>query len=639
MDSKTIRNKFIKFFVDKGHKEIAPAKLVPENDPSTLFTSSGMQPLVPYLLGQEHPEGKRLVNSQPSFRAEDIDEVGDNRHTTFFEMLGNWSLGDYFKEDQLKWCWEFLTKEIGLDKEKLYITVFDGDEKFKIYIKEKMNLMTPDVQAIDIWTKILGTGENEEGVKGFNPKIKIYRYGAKKNWWSRSGTPEQMPVGEIGGPDSEVFYDFGKELKLHENSPYRKEICHLNCNCGRFMEICNSVFIQYKKIDDRTFEELPNKNVDFGGGLERIAAASNNDLDVFKIDLNEEIIAEIEANCDKKYSSTENQSPMRVIADHMKAATFLIVEGIRPSNKLQGYILRRLLRRSAVKMHELKGGLTPMPAFRGIGDAILQIYDGNFGIDRHSQKDTVGDVIDEEMTRFAKTLDHGLKEIEKIKKIDGKIAFDLYQTFGFPYEVTEELFRQKGQEIDREQYRAEFEKHRELSRTASAGMFKGGLADHSEIVTKYHTATHLLHQALRDVLGPEVFQKGSNITSERLRFDFSYDKKMTDEEIKKVEEIINKIIAQDLKVDHMIVDLKKAKSMNAIGLFNEKYADKVSIYGVGPRFSLDPSAKDQRDRGGCYSLEFCGGPHVEHTAVIGKIKITKEEAISSGMRRIRAQLA
>ncbi len=574
MDSKTIRDKFIKFFVERGHKEIAPAKLVPENDPTTLFTSSGMQPLVPYLLGQEHPEGKRLVNSQPCFRAEDIEEVGDNRHTTFFEMLGNWSLGDYFKADQLKWFWEFLTKELGLPKEKLYVSVFEGNDS-----------VPKDNESYEIY-KSLGLNDDH-----------IYFYGVEKNWWSRSGPPDKMPEGEIGGPDSEVFYDFG----ISHDEKYGKD-CHPNCNCGRFLEIGNSVFIQYQKKDGK-LKELSQKNVDFGGGLERLTAASNNNPDIFKIDIYQNTIQLLQEFTGNQYS--DNSHEMRIIADHMRAAVALIADGVRPSNKLQGYILRRLLRRSAVKMKQLGSDLDKLSELTKVNK----------------------EVIKEEIDRFSKTLDHGLKEVEKIEKIDGKIAFDLYQTYGFPVELTEELFKEKGQQVDREQFRAEFEKHRELSRTQSAGMFKGGLADHSEVVTKYHTATHLLHQALRDVLGPSVFQKGSNITSERLRFDFSYDEKMTDEEIKKTEEIINKKIQEDLKVDHMIVSLDEAKRMNAIGLFNEKYADKVSLYGIGP------------DRGGYYSLEFCGGPHVEHTGVIGKIKITKEEAISSGIRRIRAQIA
>lgn len=613
MDSQQIREKYIKFFTERGHKEIAPAKLVPENDPSTLFTSSGMQQLVPYLLGEEHLVGKRLVNSQPCFRAEDIEEVGDNRHTTFFEMLGNWSLGDYFKKEQLPWIWEFLTKELGLSKEKLYVTVFEG------------NIDVPkDLETYEIW-KSLGVPEDH-----------IHFYGADKNWWSRSGPPDKMPSGEIGGPDSEIFYEF---TQVEHDKKYGEK-CHPNCNCGRFLEIANSVFIEFQKQEDGPpaggLKELPQKNVDFGGGLERMTAAVSDNPDIFQTDLYNSIIDEICEISGKQYQ--ENKSAMQVIADHLKAATFFIVNGVEPSNKLQGYILRRLMRRAAVKFHQLGGGLTSISALGSVCEGVLRIYDGCFGVDRGTVRNKVDDVVTQEMERFAKSLDKGLKEMEKIESIDGKKAFDLYQTFGFPYEVTEELFRQKGQEINKEQFKQEFEKHRELSRTASSGMFKGGLADRSEIVVKYHTATHLLHQALRDVLEPEVFQKGSNITSERLRFDFSFDRKMTDEEIKQVEDLVNEKIKENLKVDRKIVSPTDAKKMNAIGLFDEKYGNEVSIYGIEPNHILDPKAKDQRERGGYYSLEVCGGPHVEHTGIIGKMKITKEESVSSGIRRIRAEI-
>jgi len=616
MVSKDIRQKYIDFFKKLGHKEIAPAKLVPENDPTTLFTSSGMQPLVPYLLGQEHPEGKRLVNSQPSFRAEDIEEIGDNRHTTFFEMLGNWSLGDYFKKEQLSWIWEFLTKELGLPKEKLYVSVFDPSASLGTGGNDEV---PKDTESLDVW-KSLGVEDDH-----------IFFYGVDKNWWSRSGPPDKMPIGEIGGPDSEVFYDFGTThgKKFGEN-------CHPNCNCGRFLEIGNSVFIQYQKQEDGSLKELAQKNVDFGGGLERLTAATLDTTDVFQTDLYVPIIRIIEQTTTKNYKDIESKSDMRIIVDHLRAAIFLITQGVEPSNKMQGYVLRRLLRRVAVKMRALES-VTNQKDVKAIADAVLSVYDGIY-FNKKELQDAVSDTIGAELNRFTQTLDKGLREIQKVSQIDGKIAFDLYQTYGFPLEITEELFREKGQEIDKEQFKREFEKHRELSRTASAGIFKGGLADHSEVVIKYHTATHLLHQALRDVLGPTVFQRGSNITTERLRFDFSFDRKMTDEEIKQVEDLVNQRIHEDLKVDHLIISLEEAKKMNAIGLFDEKYAIKVSIYGVGPEYKLDSDAKDTRARGGYYSLEFCGGPHVEHTSVIGKTKIVKEGAVSSGIRRIRAVL-
>lgn len=613
MTSRDIRQKYIQFFESRGHKEIEPAKLVLENDPTTLFTSAGMQPLVPYLLGENHPEGKRLVDSQPCFRSQDIEEVGDNRHITFFEMLGNWSLGDYFKKEQLPWVWEFLTQELKLPKDRLHISLFEGGDG-----------VDKDSESFEIW-KSVGVDESH-----------IHFYDAKKNWWSLSGTPAQMKEGEIGGPDSEIFFEFTQV----DHSKEFGEKCHPNCDCGRFLEIGNSVFIQYQKQSEGSLKELPNKNVDFGGGLERLLVAKNDDPDIFKIDLLLGIIEEIETFTGKKYTDSVNKPAMRIIADHLRAAVFLIVSGVVPANKLQGYLLRRLLRRSAIKVYELGGGLTDIPSLGAVAEEVLRVYDGEVGINRLEQRDLVEKIIVDEMSRFASSLDKGLKEVEKIQRIDGKKAFDLYQSFGFPYEITEELFRQKGQEIDREQFKAEFEKHKDLSRTASAGKFAGGLAGHSEVEVKYHTATHLLHQALRDVLGETVFQKGSNITPKRLRFDFSFNRKMTEEEIREVEDLVNEKIKEDLKVDRKYMTYVEAKALNAIGLFDEKYdKSNVSIYCIGPNYQLNSEAKDQRKRGEYYSLEFCGGPHVDNTRVIGAIKIVKEEAISQGIRRIRAQLS
>lgn len=618
MTSRDLRQKYIDFFKSRGHKEIEPAKLVLESDPTTLFTSAGMQPLVPYLLGETHSEGKRLVDSQPCFRSQDIEEVGDNRHITFFEMLGNWSLGDYFKKEQLPWVWEFLTKELEIDKNKLHVSLFEGGDGVE-----------KDMESFEIW-KQLGVNESH-----------IHFYNAKKNWWSLSGTPSQMNEGEIGGPDSEIFYEFSSV----EHDPSFGDKCHPNCDCGRFLEIGNSVFIQYQKQSDGSLKELPSKNVDFGGGLERLLVAKNDDPDIFKIDTFANIVKTIEAYSGKKYSDPESQNAIRIIADHLRSATFLIISGVIPSNKMQGYLLRRLIRRVAVKMHELRGGVKkeeiPTDAFEAAcAYAVLETYDGLFGVDKVAHKDLVVRVIVEEMEKFGKSLEKGLKEVQKLEDIDGKAAFGLYQTFGFPLELTIELVSQKGQTIDKAQFAAEFKKHQDISRSSSAGVFKGGLAGHSETEIKYHTATHLLHQALRDVLGAEVFQKGSNITPERLRFDFSFDRKMTEEEIKQVEDLVNEKIKEDLKVNREYMTYDQAKALNAIGLFDDKYdKSNVSIYEIGPDYKLDPNAKDQRARGGYYSLEFCGGPHVEHTGIIGGIKITKEEAVSAGMRRIRAELA
>lgn len=633
MDSKTIRQKFLDFFKTKMHAEIKPARLVLDNDPTTLFTSSGMQPLIPYLMGEMHPLGIRLVNSQPCFRSEDIMEVGDNRHITFFEMLGNWSLGDYFKKEEIEWLFKFLTKELALPLDKLHVTCFEGND-----------VIPKDEQSAQIW-KSLGISED-----------RIHLYGIEKNWWSRSGKPDNMPIGEIGGPDTEVFFDFGEHL--HDLKFGEK--CHPNCDCGRFLEICNGVFIEYKKVGDNEFDRLSQQNVDFGGGLERLTAATNDNHDIFYIDLYKDVISVITEKTGQQFEG-ENRPPMRIIADHMRAATFLILDGVVPSNKLHGYVLRRLLRRSAVKMKQLRGEIL-VDSLASMIEIIMDNYDGLFGVNKNDFKN-ISAIVSEELTRFQKTLDKGLKEVEKIDFIDGKKTFDLYQTFGFPYEVTEELFKQKGQHIDHAQFEEEFKKHQELSRAGSVGKFAGGLAGHSEIEIKYHTATHLLHQALRDVLGPQVFQQGSNITPERLRFDFSFDRKLTDKEIKKVEDLVNKKIKQDLKVDRKFMSVDEAKKLNAIGLFNEKYKNlqsssgklydsdsrtlpfsdekggkQVSIYMIGPNYVYDPQAKDQRERGGYYSAEFCGGPHVEHTGVIGRIEITKEEAISAGVRRLRVEL-
>lgn len=588
-----LRKKYADFWKKNGHKEIPPIPLVPQNDPTTLFTGSGMQQLVPYLLGEPHPQGKRVFDIQPCFRSQDIDEVGDNRHTTFFEMMGNWSLGDYFKKEQLTWFWEFLTKEVGLPKDKLYVTVFAGDKK---------NNLPPDEESIKVW-KELGIPEN-----------KILKYGPDKNWWSRAGVPDNMPPGEPGGPDSEVFYEFTQVV--HDKKFGEK--CHPNCDCGRFLEIGNSVFMQYKKNDNGTFSPLPAMNVDFGGGLERISAAMNDNSDVFTTDLFFKIISEIEKLTKKKYEGT-NKSKMRIIADHLKGATFLIAGGVMPGNKEHGYVLRRLLRRSAIKMYELTDGKTT--DFAEIADGgVLATYDGSQGIQRNKLKNEVVAIIAEEIKKFNLSISKGLREIKKIDKVDGKIAFDLYQNFGFPYELTEELFREKGQMIDKKQFSKEFIKHKELSRSSSVGKFKGGLADNSEQTIKYHTATHLLHQALFDTMGDSIRQEGSNITGERFRFDFYSITKPTEEQIRQVEKIINEKVKESLPVEFKIVPKEEALKLGAKSFFREKYPDMVKVYFVGS-----------------YSKEFCGGPHVKNTSEIGKVKIYKFEKIGSNLYRIYAK--
>lgn len=599
MKSADVRTKYLEYFRKQQHIIIPSSRLIPENDATTLFTSSGMQPLVPYLLGQPHPNGKLLVNSQKCIRAQDIEEVGDNRHTTFFEMLGNWSLGSYFKEEQLTWIFTFLTEQLGLEPGKLYVTVFEGNAS-----------VPKDTESIAIWQSLFSR-------VGITAKVgeRIVAYPAKKNWWSRSGEPEKMPPGEPGGPDSEVFYDFGSQ----HNPDFGKE-CHPNCDCGRFMEIANSVFMQYKKETDGTLKELSQKNVDFGGGLERQVAATQNNPDVFATDLFTGIIGTIEEIVGKSYGEDTNKAAMRIIADHLKASTFLIVDGVVPSNKDRGYVLRRLLRRAAIKMHALRGGLTPIPSFQEICMSVLRTYDGVY-FSVLEEKEQVNKVIDDELSRFALSLDKGLREVKKIEAIDGKKAFDLYQTYGFPVEITAELFAQKGQQIDLHQFKDEFNKHRETSRTASAGMFKGGLADHSEQTTKLHTATHLLHQALHTVLGNHVAQKGSNITGERLRFDFSHGTKITPEELQSVSDLVNQKIQEDLPVTYTIMSKDEALQSGALAFFGERYSEKVKVYSMGN-----------------FSKEICGGPHVEHTGTLGKFIITKEESAGAGIRRIYAVL-
>ncbi len=593
MNSFELRKKYLNFFKKRKHKEIPPASLVPENDSTTLFTSSGMQPIVPYLLGNTHPQGTRLVDSQPAFRTQDIEEIGDNRHTTFFEMLGNWSLGDYYKKEQLNWLWEFLTKELGLAKDRLCVSVFEGDKD-----------IPQDVVSYQTWLKL--------GI----PKDHIFFYGVKKNWWSRSGIPADMPIGEIGGPDSEVFYDFGEKWNLHKKSPWKAKECHPNCDCGRFLEIGNSVFIQYKKIEQDKLEELNQKNVDFGGGLERLLAAVNDMPDVFQTDLFIPLIRQIEKITNQKYR--EHPKEIQIIADHLKASVFLIKEGVYPSNKLQGYVLRRLLRRAALKMHFLQEN--SMRSLSELVEIVTQIYQGVYDF-TPSEIENIKKIIFEEISKFENTIHSGLKLIDQMQRLSGKVAFDLYQTHGFPLELTIEIASEKGEKINQEEFNREFEKHKTLSRTSSAGIFKGGLANTEDKTIKLHTATHLLQASLRQILGNHVLQKGSNITSERLRFDFSHPQKLTEEELKQVENLVNTKIAADLPVNFSEMDKKEAIKSGALANFTQKYAEKVRVYSIGD-----------------FSKEICGGPHVVHTNELGKFHITKEESAGTGIRRIYGEI-
>lgn len=608
MTGTQIRQAYLKYFTDspRNHAEIPAARLVPDNDPTTLFTSSGMQQLVPYLKGESHAMGTRLVDSQPSFRAEDIEEVGDNRHTTFFEMLGNWSLGDYFKQDQLPWIFEFMTTIVGLDPNRLFVTVFAGNEAAE-----------RDDESIQLWQKIFNTTEPaREGILGFDPNVKIYLY--KSNWWSRAGKPQAMPVGEIGGPDSEIFYDFGEQHHLHELSPWKNQPCHPNCDCGRFLEIGNSVFMQYVKTD-HGFEPLPKQNVDFGGGLERIAAAANADPDVFTIDLLFPVIRAIESATGQSYQDNSVKPAMRVIADHMRSAVFLIAQGIVPSNKMQGYFLRRLIRRSLVKLQQL----SPEAKLESIALAVKSIFADSYLAQTDSAE--IESVISDEQLRFSKTLAKGIKVIQTTSAaaINGKFAFDLYQSYGFPLEITEELVKEQGITVNRDDFRAEFKKHQDISRAGSRGLFKGGLADHSETIVKYHTTTHLLQAALRQILGSHVQQMGSNITAERLRFDFKHPAKLSLAELGAIEALINQKIQENLPVTKTILPKDEALKSGAIAFFRDKYPDTVSVYTIGKNPDID-----------WFSKELCGGPHVSSTGIIGPVTIKKEEAVGAGVRRV-----
>lgn len=606
MNSNIIRSKYLEFFKARGHVEIPSSPLVPENDPTTLFTSSGMQPLVPYLSGMPHPEGKRLVNSQKSFRSQDIAEVGDRAHTTFFEMLGNWSLGDYFKKEQLAWFFEFLTKELYLDPQRLYVSVFNGH-----------GAVPKDTDSIAIWKEIFARA-NIEAREG----ERIFAYPASKNWWSRSGEPDKMPPGELGGPDSEVFFDFGTQLNLHEGSPYKNEKCHPNCQCGRFMEIGNSVFMQYQKLADGSLKELPQKNVDFGGGLERLNAAASDTPDVFATDSFSSIIHITEELVKKRYGQElETDRAMRIIADHVRGAVMMASEGVIPSNKAQGYVLRRLVRRSVLYGKKL-GFWGEWSYLDDVVEATAQLYERSYPQVKQRQIE-IKAILKDEASRFSKTVEKGLREIEKAPTIDGKLAFFMYESYGFPWELTEEIAAEKGLKIDRVQFEVEFSKHQERSRSFGVGMFKGGLADYGKETTKLHTATHLLHAALREVLGNHVSQKGSNITADRLRFDFSHPAKLTPEEIKKIEDLVNAKIKENLPVSFEIMDKAVAVKSGATAFFGERYGENVKVYTIGSGEKV-------------FSREICGGPHADFTGALGHLTIKREESAGTGIRRIYA---
>lgn len=592
MDSSEIRKRFLDFFEKRGHAVIPSASLLPENDPSVLFNTAGMQPLVPYLLGQKHPKGNRLASFQKCVRTGDIDEVGDNTHLTFFEMMGNWSLGDYFKEEAINWSFELLTSKeegFGLDPKRLYVTCFEGDEN-----------APKDEDSAKIWAGIFESA-------GLNPEERIFFLPAENNWWS---------PGDNGpcGPDTEMFYDLTSEgLNIKNKEDFLKADDN-----QEVVEIWNDVFMEYKKENGKVVGKLENKNVDTGSGFERVTTVLQGKRSIFETDLFVPILEKIQ-----ELSSDYKEKEARIIADHVRAASFMISDGALPSNTDQGYVLRRLLRR-AIRFADNIG--MPENALLQLIPVIVEKYGSHY---TNLNTENISKVIGDEEDKFRKTLNDGLKQFEKLasdNNLSGEDAFKLFSTYGFPFELTKEIANEKGIQIDEAGFNKEFEKHQEQSRTASAGKFKGGLSGHGEMETKFHTATHLLHAALRDVLGDHVFQKGSNITAERLRFDFSHPDKMTDEEKQKVEDWVNEKIDLGLPVVRKEMSYEDAKSQGAMGLFEDKYGDKVSVYSIGN----EPSD--------LCSIELCGGPHVENTKTIGKFKIQKEEASSAGIRRIKAIL-
>ncbi len=626
MTAQEIRQAYLDFFEKQQHKAIPRALLVPYNDPTTLFTGSGMQPLIPYLLGEPHQDGKRLVNSQTCLRAQDIDEVGDNRHTTFFEMLGNWSLGDYFKKEQLPWFFEFLTSVVGLDPKQLYVSCCSGFPEFNVpKDTESASIWKGLFEAKGIDVKEVEIGSEANGYKVGEQAGRIFFYD-EKNWWSRNGAPKEVKVGEPCGPDSEVFF----LLESVQHDERWGKYCHPNCDCGRYIEVGNSVFMEYLRTE-KGFEKLPKQNVDFGAGLERIAQAALNSPDMFKISLLWPIIEKLQNISGKNYDN--HTESMRVIADHLRAATFMAVDGVTPSNKEQGYVMRRFMRRAIRFAFEL--GIE-QNFMKEVVPVIADMYHDDFPEVADKRQQVIDTLMKEEKI-FRQTLRKGIHELTKLssKGLTGDEVFKLYDTYGFPVELSlEEAFKQNI-EVDsawQKQFDSRMTEQRERSQTASKGTFKGGLGGQTLQHKKYHTATHLMYQALRDVLGDHVVQNGSNITEERLRFDFSHPEKVTPEQIKQVEDIVNDQINRDLKISWAEYPTEEARGkLGALGQFGDRYGDTVKVY----KMIADGADKP-------YSFEICGGPHVEHTSVLAedgkKFKIVKEEASSAGIRRIKAVL-
>ncbi|HEY4509149.1 MAG TPA: alanine--tRNA ligase [Candidatus Paceibacterota bacterium] len=594
MTSNEIRKRFIEFFLKRGHIEIPSASLVPANDPSVLFNTAGMQPLMPYFFGKKHPDGDKLVNSQKCVRTVDIDEIGDNTHATFFEMLGNWSLGDYFKKEAINWSYEFLTSKtegLGLDPMRLYVTCFAGDDR-----------IPKDTDAVEIW-KSFGIPEN-----------RIYFQGVDSNWWPAVKKEEDGWTGPTG-TCSEMFYDVTED-GLGDLSPDQFRQADEE---QKIVEIWNDVFMEYEKKDGEIVRKLPQKNVDTGAGFERLVAVVQKKKSIFDTDLFVPLIQHIREN-----PSIARVRSERIIADHIRTATFLIADGVSPSNTDRGYILRRLIRRAVRHADVLKlpenflGTLVPI---------IEEIYKGVYP-EITLKKAKILSELSLEEEKFRKTLVSGMRQFEKISKenITALEAFTLFSSYGFPVELTKEIAEERGLKVDEDGFKRELSRHQDLSRVGAEQKFKGGLFGTGEIETKYHTATHLLHQALRDVLGTSVEQKGSNITVERARFDFAFDRKMTDEEKKKVENIINEKIQAKLPVNKIIMKKADALKTGALHFFGDKYGDEVNVYYIGNSLTS------------AYSKEFCGGPHVENISVLGNFKILKEEAVSAGVRRIKAVL-
>lgn len=629
MNAQEIRRAYLAFYEERGHAIVDRAPIVLKDDPTTLFTGSGMQPIIPYLLGEPHPKGLRIADSQTCLRAQDIEDIGDNRHTTFFEMLGNWSFGDYFKKQQIQWMWEFLADVVELDMSKVYVTCFIGAPEYDI---------DKDTEAAELWADLfneagLSTGQADIGseedgyARGMKSDERIFYYDGSKNWWSRNGDPEHTPVGDPCGPDSEMFYDFGTT-----HNPDFGDQCHPNCDCGRFMEIGNNVFMAYKKVSEGEFSPLDKPNIDHGSGLERIAAAKLNDPDVFKISVMWPIIQRLQDLSSKNYES--HTESMRVIADHLRAAFFMAVDGATPSNKREGYVMRRLLRRAILRAFDL--GIE-QNFLQEIVPVVTKLFADDYP-EVESSSEAVLVILVKEEKAFKQTLRKGIKQFDKYAQdgvITGEEIFTLYDTFGFPVELSAEEAAKREIALDdnwRIQFDEKMNEQKQRSQTAAKGTFKGGLGGQTIQHKKYHTATHLMYQALRDVLGDHVVQHGSNITEERLRFDFSHPEKMTPEQIKQVETIVNEQISKDLRISYAEYPTDVARNdKGALGQFGDRYGETVKVY----KMIADGADKP-------FSFEICGGPHVDHTLQLfedGKrFKIQKEQSSSAGIRRIKAEL-